>query len=38
MRHFLRAMFALSFAAFMMASGLSSDAAPAERREAPVHE
>ena len=30
MRHFLRAMFALSFAAFMMASGLSSDAAPAE--------
>ena len=33
MRHFLRAMFALSFAAFMVASAsLSSDAAPAARQ------
>jgi hypothetical protein len=32
MSHFLRPIFALSFAAFMVASGLSSDAAPAERQ------
>ena len=33
MSHFLRPIFALSFAAFMVASGLSSDAAPAERQK-----
>jgi hypothetical protein len=32
MSHFLRPIFALSFAAFMVASGLSLDAAPAERQ------
>ena len=32
MSHFFRPIFALSFAAFMVASGLSSDAAPAERQ------
>ena len=36
MSHFLRPIFALSFAAFMVASGLSSDAAPESAREAPV--
>jgi hypothetical protein len=33
MSHFLRPIFALSFAAFMVASGLSADAAPAERQK-----
>ena len=32
MSHFLRPIFALSFAAFMVASGLSADAAPAARQ------